>query len=47
MGQKFKVILIEQESIAAKKAKFFEFVEKQAFKLPEDYKFDRDELYNR
>lgn len=46
-GKKFKVILLERDSGKAKKAKFFEFIEKQDFKLPKDYKFDRDELHER
>lgn len=46
-GKKFKVILFEQESKRAKKERFFEFIEKHAFKLPADYHFDREELHER
>jgi len=46
-GKKFKVILLEQESHNAKKKGFFEFVEKHTFKLPKDYKFNREELHER
>lgn len=46
-GKKFKVILFEQESSKAKKERFFEFIEKHAFKLPKGYKFEREELHER
>jgi len=47
-GKKFKVILIEEEdSLSATKEAFFQFVEKHAFTLPEDYQFNREELYER
>ncbi len=46
-GKRFRIILFEQESTEARKSRFFEFVEKHAFKLAPDYKFNRDELYER
>ena len=47
-GKKFKVILLEEpDNLATKKAQFFQFVEKHAFTLPEDYQFNREELYER
>ncbi len=46
-GRKFKVILFEQESSEVKKERFFEFIDKHAFKLHKDYKFDRENLHER
>lgn len=31
----------------ARKTSFFQFVERFHYKLPKDYKFDREELYDR
>ncbi|MDM8558031.1 hypothetical protein [Candidatus Parabeggiatoa sp. HSG14] len=44
-GKKFKVILIEQDSIEAKKERFFQFVNQHSFTLPSAYKFNREEIY--
>jgi hypothetical protein len=46
-GKKFKIILFEQDSNKAKKERFFRFIEKQAFNMAKDYKFDREELHER
>jgi len=46
-GKKFKVILIEQDSLEAKKERFFRFVDQHTFTLPEDYQFNREEIYER
>jgi len=46
-GKKFKVILIEKDSPKVKKEKFFDFIEKHAFTLPKDFKFNREELHDR
>jgi len=46
-GQKFKVILIEQDSLEAQKERFFRFVDQHAFTLPENYQFNREEIYER
>jgi hypothetical protein len=44
------VLPIDEEKTATqydRKTSFFEFVDKYRFKLPENYKFDREELYDR
>jgi predicted DNA-binding antitoxin AbrB/MazE fold protein len=46
-GKKFKVILIEEGKDKAKKERFFRLIEKHAFDLPEDYKFNREEIHER
>jgi predicted DNA-binding antitoxin AbrB/MazE fold protein len=46
-GKKFKVILLEEEPLEAKKERFFQFVKQHSFILPEDYCFNREELYER
>jgi predicted DNA-binding antitoxin AbrB/MazE fold protein len=46
-GKKFKVILIEQDSLEANKERFFRFVDQHSFTLPEDYQFNREEIYER
>ena len=43
-GKKFKVIIIEEEKIRTKKERFFQSIEKHAFTLPKDYKFNREEF---
>ncbi|MCK5523242.1 MAG: hypothetical protein KAI83_08930 [Thiomargarita sp.] len=44
-GKKFKVILIEQDSLEAKR--FFPFFDQHRFTLPEDDQFNREEIYKR
>jgi hypothetical protein len=46
-GKKFKIILVEEERSAVKRERFFRFVKAHSFHLPEDYCFDREELYER
>ncbi|MCP4345798.1 MAG: hypothetical protein GY795_09760 [Desulfobacterales bacterium] len=46
-GKKFKIFIVEEEKTEIRKEQFFRFVEKYAFSLPEDYKFDREELHER
>lgn len=46
-GRRFKIIVVEEERPAAKRNRFPRFVESHSFKLPEDYRFDREELYER
>jgi predicted DNA-binding antitoxin AbrB/MazE fold protein len=46
-GRRFKIIVVEEERPTAKRDRFFRFVESHSFKLPEDYRFDREELYER
>lgn len=50
LNKKVEIIilpLIEKKNIEDKKSSFFKFVEKNQFKLPVDYKFVREELYER
>jgi len=44
-GAKVKVIIIEEKN--TKKDNFFNFVKKHTIKIPTNYKFNRDELYDR
>jgi hypothetical protein len=44
-GKSFKVILVETDEIKVKKQRFFEFVDQHFFTLPDNYKFNREELY--
>ncbi len=46
-GKRFKLILMEQEELSLKKERFFRYVRSNTFKLPADYRFDRDEIYER
>ncbi|MCL1464356.1 hypothetical protein [Argonema galeatum] len=46
-GKSFQVILVENDEIEVKKQRFFEFVERSSFTLPDDYQFNREELYER
>ncbi len=46
-GKKFKLIVIEQEDSEAGREGFFQFVKNHRFDLPEDYRFDRDEIHGR
>ncbi|MGR3177166.1 MAG: hypothetical protein ACUZ8E_03810 [Candidatus Anammoxibacter sp.] len=47
-GKKFKIIIVEEEKkIRSKKERFLQSIEKHAFTLPKDYKFNRDEVYER
>jgi len=45
-GKKFKVILHEAD-LEVHPAQFFQWVETHSFSLPDDYRFQRDELYER
>jgi hypothetical protein len=51
LNKKVEIIifpLLEKRKITDnKKASFFKFVEENQFKLPSDYKFVREELYDR
>lgn len=44
-GQKIKVIIIDDKQ--NKKKSFWEFVKKYQIKFKKDYKFNREELYDR
>lgn len=46
-GKKVKIIILEENSVESKKKNFFKFVKNNSFRLPDDYKFIRDELYDR
>jgi len=46
-GKRFKLILMEQEELSVKKERFFRYFKSNTFKLPADYRFDRDEIYER
>jgi len=45
-GQKYRVIIMDNDKEARQKH-FFEFLSKHSFRLPADYRFNRDELYER
>jgi predicted DNA-binding antitoxin AbrB/MazE fold protein len=44
-GKKFNIIITEVDKVKAKKEQFFQFVNKYNFILPEDYRFNREEIY--
>ena len=44
-GKKFKIIIVEEETTPGKKERFLQSIEKHAFTLPKDYKFNRQEIY--
>lgn len=44
-GKKVKVIIIDEEN--RKKENFFNFVSKNRINIPTEYKFNREELYER
>jgi predicted DNA-binding antitoxin AbrB/MazE fold protein len=44
-GKSFKLVLVEEEASDGKKERFFRFVEEHAFTIPDDYSFNRDDLY--
>jgi predicted DNA-binding antitoxin AbrB/MazE fold protein len=46
-GKKVKVIVFDDENVTARKAEFFASMEKHRFALPDNYRFNRDELYER
>jgi len=46
-GRNLKLIILDTDSPQAKKEQFFRFIDTQAFALPEDYQFNREELYDR
>jgi hypothetical protein len=55
-GQKLTLILVKdsanlsknpKNSLETRKQVFLEQLQKQSFRLPEDYKFNREELYER
>ena len=46
-GKKFKIIIVEEETIHSKKERFLQSIEKHAFTLPKDYQFNREEIHER
>lgn len=46
-GKKFKIIIVEEETIHAKKERFLQSIEKYTFTLPKDYQFNREEIHER
>jgi hypothetical protein len=46
-GKIFQVIVFETDEIAIKKKRFFDFVDQYSFTIPNDYQFNREELYER
>jgi predicted DNA-binding antitoxin AbrB/MazE fold protein len=46
-GKKFKLIVLEEKESETKRDQFFQFVRDHSFGLPDDYRFSRDEIYER
>jgi len=46
-GKRFKLIVVEEVESAAKRERFFQFVKDHSFELPADYRFNRNEIYER
>lgn len=46
-GKQFRLIVTEKGELGTGKKRFLRFVEKYAFPLPKDYKFSREEIYER
>jgi hypothetical protein len=46
-GQVLKVMVLDSDNVALKKERFLTFVDRYAFKIPANYRFDRDELHAR
>lgn len=46
-GKKFKLIVVEEQELGPGRDRFFQFVREHRFNLPEDYRFSRDEIYER
>lgn len=46
-GKTFQVMVFEDNELAVKKQRFFDFVKQHSFNLPDDYQFHRDDLYER
>lgn len=44
-GEKVKVVIKDEEE--TKKQKFFDFIKKNKKDFPKDYRFNREELYDR
>ncbi|MHC1743854.1 MAG: hypothetical protein AB9873_12590 [Syntrophobacteraceae bacterium] len=46
-GKRFRIIVVEEDRSTARRERFFRFVKAHSFHLPEGYRFNRDELYER
>lgn len=46
-GKSLKVIILDTDDLEVKKERFFRLVDRHAFALPQDYQFNREELYER
>ncbi|MDJ0518398.1 MAG: hypothetical protein QNJ74_19805 [Trichodesmium sp. MO_231.B1] len=46
-GKKLKVILLEADVIQDNKERFLQLVDEHSFALPDDYQFNRGDLYER
>jgi predicted DNA-binding antitoxin AbrB/MazE fold protein len=46
-GKKFKLIVVEEKELEANRDQFFQFVRNHRFSLPENYRFSRDDIYER
>ena len=46
-GKNLKIIILGTDSVTAQRDNFFRLVDKHAFTLSENYKFDREDLYAR
>jgi hypothetical protein len=46
-GRKIKIILVEDDNLETRKAKFLALLDKHSFNLPENYQFNRDEIYGK
>jgi hypothetical protein len=46
-GKKFKLIVVEEQELEPRRDRFFQFTKDHRFNLPEDYRFSRDDIYDR
>ncbi len=44
-GKRFKLIVVEEAEYVTSKERFLQFVKSHSFDLPDDYRFDRNEIY--
>ncbi len=44
-GKKIKIILVEDDNLEKRKANFLKLAAQHSSKLPENYQFNRDEIY--
>lgn len=46
-GKKVKIILIDNEELDTKKQQFFKLASQHSAQLPENYQFNREEIYDK